>query len=139
MPATGVPVAANLSACRSTAQATLAGLLAKATTRHCDERDLRVLSPIGRAACRARPQGSAARAPWISCLRRYLLPRLLLRLAAGGEPTRNQAKPCGEIAAAVKAFRPTDGRDKGGRQAPALCESDPIEPGCCKVEHRYCH
>jgi hypothetical protein len=37
-----------------------------------------------------------------------------LRLAAGGELSRNQAEPGRKIAAAVEAFRLTDGGDKRG-------------------------
>ena len=35
-------------------------------------------------------------------------------LAAGGELSRGQTEPCGEIAPAVEAFRLTNGGDKGG-------------------------
>ena len=38
-----------------------------------------------------------------------------LRLAAGGELPRNQTEPGGEIAAAVEAFRMTDGGDESRR------------------------
>ena len=38
-----------------------------------------------------------------------------LRLAAGGELPRNQTEPGGEIAAALEAFRMTDGGDESRR------------------------
>jgi hypothetical protein len=49
-----------------------------------------------------------------------LLPRLLIAdpeqlwLAAGGELSRGQTKPCGEIPPTVEALRLTNGGDKGG-------------------------
>ena len=60
--------------------------------------------------------GGATRAPWIDCLRRYLLPRLLIpssfRLPPGGELSENQTEPGGEIAAVGEALRSTDGRNE---------------------------
>jgi len=37
-----------------------------------------------------------------------------LRLAAGGELSRDQTEPCGEIAPTHEALRLTNGGDKGG-------------------------
>ena len=57
--------------------------------RHCDGRVQAARSPTGRAACRAQPRRAAPRAPWISCRRRYVLPRLLMPSSFGLPPVVN--------------------------------------------------
>src|SRR3984957_17653798 len=88
--ATDIPVTANRSPRRSTAQAILASLLAKATIATL--RWARLASPFAHrpsGVSRSATWASAARAPWISCLRRYLLPRLLIPSSFGLPPVVN--------------------------------------------------
>ena len=85
----------------------------------CGGRDLRDLSPIGQAACRARPRRAEPHALHGSAVGAGICwPALAdpepLWLAASGELSSDQTEPCGEIAPAVEAFRPTDSGDKGG-------------------------
>ena len=75
------------------------------------------LSPIGRAACPSRPHAAEPLALHGSAaLRKYLLPRLLIPSSFGLPPVvEPAAEPGGEIAAAVEAFRMTDGGDESRR------------------------
>jgi hypothetical protein len=74
----------------SPAQAILASLLAKATTATL--RWALLISSFAHrpsGVSRSAIWGSAARAPWINCLRRYLLPRLLIPSSFGLPPVVN--------------------------------------------------
>ena len=88
--ATDTDLASNGFPRCSTAQAILASLLAKATTATL-RWVLRISSFAHRPSgvSRSAIWGSAARAPCINCLRRYLLPRLLIPSSFGLPPVVN--------------------------------------------------
>src|ERR1700735_1379514 len=88
--ATDTALASNGFLRCSTAQAILASLLAKATTATL--RWALLISSFAHrpsGVSRSAIWGSAARAPWINCLRRYLLPRLLIPSSFGLPPVVN--------------------------------------------------
>ena len=88
--ATGSPLTTNLSPRRSTAQAILASLLANATMATLGwARSSSALAHRPSGVSRSATWGNAARAPWISSLRRYLLPRLLMPRSFGLPPVVN--------------------------------------------------
>ena len=112
-----VGCAANLCCRRSTAQAILASLLAKATTatlRWARPNSAFAHRPSG--VSRSATKGGAARAPWIGCFAEICVAALAdpeqLRFAAGGELPWNQPEPGGEITTALKALRSPDRGDK---------------------------
>jgi hypothetical protein len=120
------PPAANRSPRRFTAQAIRVSLLAKATTATL--RWARLMSPFAHrpsGVSRAATKGSAARAPWISCRRRYLFPRLLIPNSFGLPPVVNWRGTMPSQAERSRLRSKASGRPTAATSAEAMIAPNP--------------
>jgi hypothetical protein len=114
--AKGSPPTTNLSPRRSTAQAILASLLANATMATLGwARSSSALAHRPSGVSRSATWGNAARAPWISSLRRTvasLADAKKLRSAASGELTWDKTQPRRQVATVLESLALADRRDQ---------------------------